>query len=85
MTKIKRRSVRKSVRKSMRKMRIKGGGCGCNKSASLFSGGNAIPVYWSGGGVLPVVTPTANRSDIEVEMLVLVSSVELHIKNLKLF
>jgi hypothetical protein len=28
------------------------------------SGGNAIPVYWSGGGVLPVVTPTANRSDI---------------------
>jgi len=44
MTKIKRRSVRKSVRKSMRKIRIKGGGCGCNKSASLFSGGNAIPL-----------------------------------------
>jgi hypothetical protein len=28
------------------------------------SGGVDIPVYWSGGGVLPVVTPTANRSDI---------------------
>ena len=24
----------------------------------------AIPVYWPGGGVLPIVTPTANRSDI---------------------
>jgi len=23
-----------------------------------------IPVYWPGGGVLPIVTPTANRSDI---------------------
>jgi hypothetical protein len=28
------------------------------------SGGVAIPVYWPGGGVLPVVTSTANRSDI---------------------
>jgi hypothetical protein len=28
------------------------------------SGGTALPVYWSGGGVLPIVTPTANRSDI---------------------
>ncbi len=28
------------------------------------SGGSAIPVYWSAGGVLPIVTPTANRSDI---------------------
>ena len=23
-----------------------------------------IPVYWPGGGILPIVTPTANRSDI---------------------
>jgi len=28
------------------------------------SGGSPIPVYWPGGGVLPIVTPTANRSDI---------------------
>jgi hypothetical protein len=28
------------------------------------SGGTALPVYWSGGGVLPIVTPTASRSDI---------------------
>jgi hypothetical protein len=28
------------------------------------SGGTDIPVYWSGGGVLPIVTPTADRSDI---------------------
>jgi len=27
-------------------------------------GGDAIPVYWPGGGVLPIITPTANRSDI---------------------
>jgi hypothetical protein len=26
--------------------------------------GTAIPVYWPGGGVLPIVTPTASRSDI---------------------
>ena len=26
--------------------------------------GTTIPVYWPGGGVLPIVTPTANRSDI---------------------
>jgi len=28
------------------------------------SGGNTIPVHWPGGGVLPIVTPTANRTDI---------------------
>jgi hypothetical protein len=28
------------------------------------SGGVDIPVYWPAGGVLPIVTPTANRSDI---------------------
>jgi hypothetical protein len=28
------------------------------------SGGSSIPVYWPGGGVLPIVTSTANRSDI---------------------
>jgi hypothetical protein len=28
------------------------------------SGGSPIPVYWPGGGVLPIVTPTANRTDI---------------------
>jgi hypothetical protein len=28
------------------------------------SGGALIPVFWPGGGVLPIVTPTANRSDI---------------------
>ena len=28
------------------------------------SGGVDIPVYWPGGGVLPIVTPTADRSDI---------------------
>jgi hypothetical protein len=28
------------------------------------SGGNTIPVHWPGGGVLPIVTPTANRNDI---------------------
>ena len=28
------------------------------------AGGVDIPVYWPGGGVLPIVTPTANRSDI---------------------
>ena len=28
------------------------------------SGGSLIPVFWSGGGVLPIVTPTAERSDI---------------------
>ena len=28
------------------------------------SSGTAIPVYWPGGGVLPIVTPTADRSDI---------------------
>lgn len=43
MTKIKRIKSRR-MRKSMSKRRTKGGGCGCNKSASLFSGGNAIPL-----------------------------------------
>jgi len=28
------------------------------------SGGAPINVYWPGGGVLPIVTPTANRTDI---------------------
>ena len=28
--------------------------------------GTAIPVYWPGGGVLPIVTPTASRSDIYI-------------------
>ena len=28
------------------------------------SGGSLIPVFWPGGGVLPIVTPTAGRSDI---------------------
>ena len=28
------------------------------------SGGSPIPVFWSGGGILPIITPTANRSDI---------------------
>jgi hypothetical protein len=28
------------------------------------NGGSLIPVYWSGGGVVPTITPTANRSDI---------------------
>ena len=28
------------------------------------NGGNSIPVYWPGGGVLPGVTTTASRSDI---------------------
>jgi len=28
------------------------------------NGGSPIAVYWPGGGVLPIVTPTANRTDI---------------------
>ena len=28
------------------------------------NGGVTIPVYWPGGGVLPIVTPTADRTDI---------------------
>jgi hypothetical protein len=28
------------------------------------SGSVLIPVFWSGGGVIPITTPTANRSDI---------------------
>lgn len=28
------------------------------------NGGNTIPVYWSGGGITPIVTPTASRTDI---------------------
>ena len=28
------------------------------------SGGSLIPVFWPGGGVLPITTPTASRSDI---------------------
>jgi hypothetical protein len=28
------------------------------------SGGSLIPVFWPGGGVLPIITPTPDRSDI---------------------
>ena len=28
------------------------------------SGGVSIPVYWPGGGVLPIVTPNASRFDV---------------------
>ena len=28
------------------------------------SGGSAIPVYWPGGGTLPEVTTTAEKTDI---------------------
>ena len=28
------------------------------------NGGVTIPVYWPGGGVLPIVTPTADKTDI---------------------
>jgi len=28
------------------------------------SGGSSIPVYWPGGGIVPVVTTTANKTDI---------------------
>jgi len=28
------------------------------------SGGSSIPVYWPGGGIIPVVTTTANKTDI---------------------
>ena len=28
------------------------------------SGGTTIPVYWPGGGVIPIVTTTADRTDI---------------------
>jgi hypothetical protein len=31
---------------------------------TLTGGPSSIPVYWPGGGVLPIVTPTANRTDI---------------------
>jgi hypothetical protein len=40
------------------------GGRTINLDDFRTSGGSPIPVYWSGGGVLPIVTPTANRSDI---------------------
>jgi hypothetical protein len=40
------------------------GGRVINTDDFRTSGGSPIPVYWSGGGVLPVMTPTANRSDI---------------------
>jgi len=39
-----------------------------NRNANLddfrTTSGSSIPVYWPGGGVLPIVTPTANRTDI---------------------
>ena len=28
------------------------------------SGGFTVPVYWPGGGIIPVITPTPSRSDI---------------------
>jgi hypothetical protein len=28
------------------------------------SGGSPIPVNWPGGGVVPIITPTASRNDI---------------------
>jgi hypothetical protein len=28
------------------------------------AGGSSLPVFWPGGGVLPIITPTADRSDI---------------------
>jgi hypothetical protein len=40
------------------------GGRTVNLDDFRTSGGSPIPVYWSGGGVLPIVTTTANRSDI---------------------
>jgi hypothetical protein len=40
------------------------GGRVINTDDFRTSGGSLIPVFWSGGGVLPIVTPTANRSDI---------------------
>ena len=28
------------------------------------NGGSTIPVYWPGGGVVPIVTPVASKTDI---------------------
>jgi hypothetical protein len=40
------------------------GGNSVNIDAFRTSGGSPIPVYWPGGGVLPIVTSGANRSDM---------------------
>jgi len=47
-------------------LKISQGSTGYSVGIDTFknSVGTAIPVYWPGGGVLPIVTPTASRSDI---------------------
>ena len=40
------------------------GGRGVGIDTFRDSNNNIIPVYWPGGGVLPVVTDVASRSDI---------------------
>ena len=40
------------------------GGYGVGIDTFRNSGGNAIPVYWPAGGVLPIVTTTASKTDI---------------------
>ena len=47
-------------------LKIAQGSTGYSVGIDTFrnSGGTAIPVYWAGGGVVPNVTTTANRTDI---------------------
>jgi hypothetical protein len=40
------------------------GGYTANLDNFVNSGGVSIPVYWPGGGVLPIVTPNASRFDV---------------------
>ena len=40
------------------------GGRSVDLDAFKTIGGQSIPVYWPGGGILPIVTATADRSDI---------------------
>jgi hypothetical protein len=40
------------------------GGYTANIDDFRSSGGEVIPVFWPGGGVLPIITTTANRTDI---------------------
>ena len=40
------------------------GGYTVNLDNFVTSGGIGIPVYWPGGGVLPIVTPNASRFDV---------------------
>ena len=40
------------------------GGYTVNLDNFVTSGGINIPVYWPGGGVLPIVTPNASRFDV---------------------